>query len=236
MRRSPLVLPGRRSSRPTALAAPNPPAQAIAACRGDGRASAGRCRTAAPARRRRPCRRACEAHRRVARGSDRRAPSQPPPSGAPSRARPLDRRPARSSAHPRGASAWERAPDRWPSIYIYLLNSRMSMQYLSRMAPPPLARRLLAELLGSAFLAALVVGSGIAAQTLSPGDTGLQLFENAAATAAGLFAVILMFGPASGGHFNPVVSLADATFDGLRWRDASAYIPAQISGCVAGAV
>ena len=101
---------------------------------------------------------------------------------------------------------------------------------------PPLARRLLAELLGSAFLAALVVGSGIAAQTLSPGDTGLQLFENAAATAAGLFAIILMFGPVSGGHFNPVVSLADATFGGLRWRDAGAYIPAQICGCVAGAV
>jgi arsenate reductase len=101
---------------------------------------------------------------------------------------------------------------------------------------PPLARRLLAELLGSAFLAALVIGSGIAAQTLSPGDTGLQLFENAAATAAGLFAIILMFGPVSGGHFNPVVSLADATFGGLRWRDAGAYIPAQICGCVAGAV
>jgi arsenate reductase len=101
---------------------------------------------------------------------------------------------------------------------------------------PPLVRRLLAELLGSAFLAAAVVGSGIAAQNLSPGDTGLQLFENAAATAAGLFAIILMFGPVSGGHFNPVVSLADATFGGLRWRDAGAYIPAQICGCVAGAV
>jgi arsenate reductase len=101
---------------------------------------------------------------------------------------------------------------------------------------PRLARRLLAELLGSAFLAAVVVGSGIAAQSLSPGDTGLQLFENAAATAAGLFGIILMFGPVSGGHFNPVVSLADATFGGLRWRDAGAYIPAQIGGCVAGAV
>ena len=101
---------------------------------------------------------------------------------------------------------------------------------------PPLARRLLAELLGSAFLAALVVGSGIAAQSLSPGDTGLQLFENAAATAAGLFAIILMFGPVSGGHFNPVVSLADASLGGLRWRDAGAYIPAQIIGCFAGAV
>src|SRR5256884_6457197 len=101
---------------------------------------------------------------------------------------------------------------------------------------PPLARRLAAELLGSAFLAALVIGSGIAAHTLSPGDVGLQLFENAAATAAGLFAIILMFGPVSGGHFNPVVSLADAAFGGLSWRDAAAYIPAQVVGCVLGAI
>src|SRR5690242_16321292 len=101
---------------------------------------------------------------------------------------------------------------------------------------PPLPRRLLAELLGSAFLAALVIGSGIAAQTLSPGDVGLQLLENAAATAAGLFAIILMFGPVSGGHFNPAVSLADARFGGISWRDAFAYIPAQIAGCVLGAI
>ena len=87
---------------------------------------------------------------------------------------------------------------------------------------PALARWLLAEFLGSAFLAAVVVGSGIAAQQLSPDDVGLELFENAAATGAGLFAIILMFGPVSGGHFNPVVSLADATFGGLRWRDAGA--------------
>jgi glycerol uptake facilitator-like aquaporin len=101
---------------------------------------------------------------------------------------------------------------------------------------PPLPRRLLAELLGSAFLAALVIGSGIAAQTLSPGDVGLQLFENAAATAAGLFTIILMFGPVSGGHFNPAVSLADARFGGISWRDALAYIPAQIAGCILGAI
>ena len=81
-----------------------------------------------------------------------------------------------------------------------------------------------------------MVGSGIAAANLSPGDTGLQLFENAAATAAGLFTIILMFGPVSGGHFNPVVSLVDASFGGLSRRDALAYIPAQIAGCVAGAI
>src|SRR6476469_4376927 len=101
---------------------------------------------------------------------------------------------------------------------------------------PPLARRLLAELLGSAFLAALVIGSGIAAAQLSPDDTGLALLENAAATAAGLFAIILMFGPVSGGHFNPVVSLVDAAFGGLSRRDAVAYIPAQVAGCIAGAI
>ena len=97
-------------------------------------------------------------------------------------------------------------------------------------------RRLLAELLGSALLAALVIGSGIAAQTLSPGEAGLQLFENAAATAAGLFAIILMFGPVSGGHFNPVVSFADARLGGLSWRDAGAYLPAQVAGCALGAI
>ena len=103
-------------------------------------------------------------------------------------------------------------------------------------APIPLWRRLLAEFLGSAFLGALVIGSGIAAQRLSPGQTGLELVENAAATAAGLFAIILMFGPVSGGHFNPVVSFADAAFGGLSWRDAAAYLPAQVAGCTAGAV
>jgi len=97
-------------------------------------------------------------------------------------------------------------------------------------------RRLAAEFLGSAFLAAVVIGSGIAAQRLSPGDTGLELLENAAATAAGLFAAILMFGPVSGAHFNPVVSLADAAFGGLRWREAAAYLPAQVAGCITGAV
>jgi len=101
---------------------------------------------------------------------------------------------------------------------------------------PPMWRRLLAEFLGSAFLAALVIGSGIAAQTLSPGNVGLQLLENAAATAAGLFAIILMFGPVSGGHFNPVVSLADASFHGISWRDALSYAPAQVSGCITGAI
>jgi glycerol uptake facilitator-like aquaporin len=101
---------------------------------------------------------------------------------------------------------------------------------------PQLRRRLLAELLGSAFLAALVIGSGIAAETLSPGDVGLQLLENALATAAGLAAIILMFGPVSGAHLNPVVSLADASFGGIRWGEALAYIAAQVAGCALGAI
>jgi glycerol uptake facilitator-like aquaporin len=104
------------------------------------------------------------------------------------------------------------------------------------MSDVALWRRLLAELLGSAFLAAVVIGSGIAAQRLSPGDTGLELLENAAATAAGLFAIILMFGPVSGGHFNPIVSVADAALGGLSWRDAAAYLPAQVAGGTGGAV
>ena len=97
-------------------------------------------------------------------------------------------------------------------------------------------RRLVAEFLGSAFLAAVVIGSGIAAQQLSPHAIGLELFENAAATAAGLFAIILMFGPVSGGHFNPVVSFVDAAFGGLSWSEAAAYLPAQVAGCVGGAI
>jgi arsenate reductase len=101
---------------------------------------------------------------------------------------------------------------------------------------PPLARRLLAELTGSALLAALVIGSGIAAQTLSPNDLGLELLENAAATAAGLYAFILMFGPVSGAHFNPVVSIVDARLGGLSWHDAAAYVPTQIAGCGIGAI
>ena len=98
------------------------------------------------------------------------------------------------------------------------------------------ARRLSAEFLGSALLAALVIGSGIAAQRLSPGDVGLQLLENALATALGLPVLILIFGPVSGAHFNPVVSLVDSATGMRAWRDTALYIPAQIIGCITGAV
>lgn len=101
---------------------------------------------------------------------------------------------------------------------------------------PPLARRALAEYVGTAFLVAVVVGSGIAASNLSPDDVGLQLLENAAATAGGLVALILAFGPVSGAHFNPVVSFADAYFGGLDRRDLPAYIGAQIAGAITGSI
>ena len=80
---------------------------------------------------------------------------------------------------------------------------------VSTQAQPPLTRRLLAEFIGTALLVTVVVGSGIAAEQLSPGNTGLQLLENSIATVLGLTVLILLFGPVSGAHFNPVVSLAD---------------------------
>jgi glycerol uptake facilitator-like aquaporin len=97
-------------------------------------------------------------------------------------------------------------------------------------------RRLLSEYLGSLLLAAIVIGSGIAAQTLSPHAVGLELFENAAATAAGLYALILIFGSVSGAHFNPVISFVDAAFGGISWRHAGSYLLAQVAGCSSGAV
>ena len=106
---------------------------------------------------------------------------------------------------------------------------------------PPLSRRLLAEFLGTGLLVTVVVGSGIAAQQLSPNDVGIQLFENSTATAFGLAVLILLFGPVSGGHFNPVVSLADwflgrRTGEGLSLPDVGVYTVAQILGGVAGAL
>jgi len=99
-----------------------------------------------------------------------------------------------------------------------------------------LAQRGTAEFLGSLTLAAIVIGSGIAAQRLSPTDTGLQLLENSLATALGLFAIILMFGGVSGAHFNPIVTLADAVLGTRPRRDVVVYLPAQTLGCIVGAV
>jgi glycerol uptake facilitator-like aquaporin len=103
-----------------------------------------------------------------------------------------------------------------------------------------LLRRLTAELIGTALLVAVVVGSGIAAQRLSPDDVGLQLLENSMATALGLTVLILLFGPVSGAHFNPVVSAADWLLGrragtGLTAAEVLAYAAAQVLGAIAGA-
>jgi glycerol uptake facilitator-like aquaporin len=101
-------------------------------------------------------------------------------------------------------------------------------------------RRLLAEFTGTALLVTVVVGSGIAAAQLSPNDAGLALLENSTATALGLAVLILMFGPVSGAHFNPVVSLADWLLGrragtGLRVSEVAAYTVAQTLGGIVGA-
>ena len=97
-------------------------------------------------------------------------------------------------------------------------------------------RRALAELVGTALLLIAVIGSGIAAQSLSPSDTGLELLENAVATGVALVAIILAVGPISGAHLNPVVSAADAFFGGLRPRELVAYVIAQVVGAVVGVI
>ncbi len=100
----------------------------------------------------------------------------------------------------------------------------------------PLARRAFAESLGTALLALAVVGSGIAAERLSPGDGGLQLLESAAATAAALVAIIVALGPVSGAHLNPAVTLAARSLGSLGTREAATYIGAQVAGAAAGVV
>ena len=99
-----------------------------------------------------------------------------------------------------------------------------------------LGQRLLAEVVGTAFLLMAIVGSGIMAQRLSPGDVGLQLFENAVATAFALMALIWAFGPVSGAHFNPAVTVADVALQGRPVREGLAYIGAQVSGGIIGTV
>ncbi len=99
-----------------------------------------------------------------------------------------------------------------------------------------LARKSLAELVGTGMLVAAVIGSGIAAQRLSPGDVGLQLFENTAATAAALVAIILALGAVSGAHLNPVVTLVDRALGGLSNRESAVYVISQIVGGALGAM
>lgn len=107
--------------------------------------------------------------------------------------------------------------------------------------PVPLSRRLLAEGVGAGLLVTVVVGSGIAAERLSPDDVGLQLLENSTATVLGLTVLILALGPVSGAHLNPVVSAVDwwlgrRSGTGLSGREAGAYAAVQVAGGVAGAL
>ena len=97
-----------------------------------------------------------------------------------------------------------------------------------------MARRAVAEALGTAFLLAAVVGSGIMGERLAGGNVAIALLANTIATGAALVALILTFGPISGAHFNPAVTLADASQGGLAWRDVPVYIAAQIVGAFAG--
>lgn len=99
-----------------------------------------------------------------------------------------------------------------------------------------LPRRVVSEFLGTAFLVAAVVGSGIMADRLAGGNVALALLANTVATGAALVALILAFGPISGAHLNPVVSLCDAAAHGISWREAAAYVPAQFAGGILGAV
>src|SRR4051812_38080826 len=118
------------------------------------------------------------------------------------------------------------------------------MRSMRARRPPPapggrtstLGRRLTAEAVGTALLVAVVVGSGIFAQRLSPNDTGLQLLENSLATAGGVVALILAFGSISGAPFNPVGTLADRVFGGMTTGDALSYVGAQIVGACGGAI
>jgi glycerol uptake facilitator-like aquaporin len=102
------------------------------------------------------------------------------------------------------------------------------------MTTADMPRRLAAEAIGTAMLLAAVVGSGIMADRLSGGNDAIALLANTVATAAALVALILTFGPISGAHFNPAVSIADASQAGLRWREVPAYVAAQLIGAIAG--
>jgi glycerol uptake facilitator-like aquaporin len=98
----------------------------------------------------------------------------------------------------------------------------------------PLLRRAVAEGVGTAFLLATVIGSGIMGERLSGGNAALALLANTIATGAGLVALILTFGGISGAHFNPAVTVADASQGGIRWRDVVPYVAAQVTGAFAG--
>jgi glycerol uptake facilitator-like aquaporin len=101
---------------------------------------------------------------------------------------------------------------------------------------PSLTRRLVAEFIGTGFLVAAVVGSGIMGERLAGGNVAIALLANTIATGAALVALILAFGPISGAHFNPAVSLADAFERGIAWPVAATYIATQCAGAIGGAI
>jgi glycerol uptake facilitator-like aquaporin len=110
----------------------------------------------------------------------------------------------------------------------------MSSTAALKLARSSLPKRLVAELLGTAFLLAVVVGSGIMGERLSGGNVALALLANSVATGAGLAALILAFGEISGAHFNPIVSLSDASQGGLPWKELPAYVVVQLGGAFLG--
>jgi glycerol uptake facilitator-like aquaporin len=99
-----------------------------------------------------------------------------------------------------------------------------------------LGRRLAAEFLGTGFLVATVIGSGIMGERLASGNVAIALLANTIATGAALVALILAFGPISGAHFNPVVTLSDAFEGGMRWKETPGYIATQVLGAMCGAI
>jgi glycerol uptake facilitator-like aquaporin len=101
---------------------------------------------------------------------------------------------------------------------------------------PTLLRRVVAEFIGTGFLVAAVVGSGIMGERLAAGNVAVALLANTIATGAALVALILTFGPISGAHFNPAVTLADAAERGLPWSDAASYVVAQFLGGICGTI
>jgi len=101
---------------------------------------------------------------------------------------------------------------------------------------PTLLRRSVSEFLGTGFLVAAVVGSGIMGERLAAGNVAIALLANTIATGAALVALILTFGPISGAHFNPAVTFVDAIENGVSWKDAACYVPAQCLGGITGAV
>jgi len=104
----------------------------------------------------------------------------------------------------------------------------------SAAGPPRLSRRVVAETVGTALLLAAVVGSGIMGERLAGGNVAVALLANTLATGAALVALILTFGPISGAHFNPAVTLADASQRGLPWREVPVYLGAQVLGAFTG--